>query len=168
MNNFRKNFISLIFFSTIVFTNIFAQNNIDSFLVGLHNKDVRFKIIMTQTFFDSSGHIHPFEFRRILTSLNVSDVKNAYPKYLLIQRLVQLLDDSDKDWYADILLTSLTGVQTLNQKDNLMRIDTREKWLEPAFENSNMTHKYLDIRFWQNYLFNISPSDKWKKFQRAR
>jgi hypothetical protein len=139
-----------------------GQTNMDSLLVNLNNKDVKFKIFLRQSYFEN-GELHPFVIHRTVTSVNLTHIIDSFPKYPLISRLVKLLDDSNRDWYANLLLFSLTGLENIGTKGKIMFIKNREDWLKPAFEKSSMSNKYLDERFWQNYLFNLLPSDNWTK-----
>ena len=130
-----------------------AQTNIDTFLNTLHNKDVRSRLELVEHRGDS-GKFYGSVVEWWLTSIDLSKVRKAYPKYVMIEKLVGLLDDPERDWYADILLYDLTLVPALN----LISCDTREKWLEIE-KNGNSTYKELDKAFWNHYLAVLSPSD---------
>src|SRR5450631_1051942 len=82
-----------------------AQTNIDSFVNTLHNKDVTsvLESVAPEKTFDSlTGKFYSHSIERVLTSIDVSKLRKAYPKYLIVEKLVRLLDDSERDWYADL------------------------------------------------------------------
>ena len=51
---------------------------------------------------------------RILTGVDIGRIEKTYPKYLLVTKLVQALDDTARDWYADLLLYRLTLTKILS------------------------------------------------------
>jgi hypothetical protein len=65
----------------------------------------------------------------------------------LISKLVQRLDDNERDYYADLLLYSLTGMSCTD----FSSWAGREKWLGRNPDNA-MSHKKTDIRMWHAYL----------------
>ena len=74
-------------------------------------------------------------------------VKKHYPMLLLISKLVQRLDDEERDYYADLLLYSLVGVCRAAP----MSFCSREKWLGRNPDNG-LSYKKTDIRMWRDYL----------------
>lgn len=134
-----------------------AQNNIDSFLNTLHNKDVKSVLmwVAPPKLFDSAtGAIYIHTFEQIVTSIDESQIRLKYPKYLMVQKLVQLLDDPERDWYADLLLYNLTTKEFIG-------CDSRESWLTSIKHNTNLTFRQIDMNKWRKYLSALSPTDKW-------
>lgn len=157
---YRQIIISSIILSV---NTISAQSNIDSFLLTLHNKDVRFAIAIVEPkqWFDSAtGKFNHSTLQPQVWSVNLYWISENFPKYLLVQKLVKLLDDTARDWYANLLLFSLTGAQIpVNSTGfRFFKIDTREKWLQRSSENTEITYKEMDAVMWRNYLSRISPS----------
>ena len=151
-------FYHMIFlFALFIGENASAQGSIDSFINTLHNTNAVSAVALvapSKTF--DSGKIYGHTTERVLTGLNINRIKKAYPKYLLVKKLVQSLGDSERDWYADLLLYNLTKISSLN----IIPCSTREKWLKPK-PNTNMTHKEADVEMWRKYLAGLSISDKW-------
>ena len=148
----------LIFFLTVFINkNLPAQSNIDSFINTLNNTNAKSVIawVAPKKTFDS-GRIYGQTAERIITNIKVSPIKKSYPKYLLISKLVQSLDDPERDWYADLLLYSLTGISS----GNILSCNTREQWLRIK-SNMNITYKEADVEVWRKYVAGISVSDKW-------
>src|ERR1700761_6346134 len=121
--NFIK--FKLIFFLVVISKNLSAQSNIDSFINTLHNADAKSVIawVAPRKTFDS-GRIYGQTAERVVTSIKVIPIMKAFPKYLLISKLFQSLDDPERDWYVDLLLYSLTGKST----KNIFGCSTREQW----------------------------------------
>jgi hypothetical protein len=137
--------------------NLSAQTNIDGFINTLHNADAKSAIawVAPKKTFDS-GMIYGQTAERVITNIRISPITKAYSKYLLISKLVHSLDDPERDWYADLLLYSLTGKSTTN----IFGCNTREQWLRLGYK-MNITYKEADIEMWRNYLTGLSFSDKW-------
>jgi hypothetical protein len=157
--NQRKYYYFTLSFLMFIINNTTAQDKIDSFLNTLHNKDVRstLSLVAPKRTFDS-GRIYAHTVERVLTSINIGQIRKTYPKYLMVSRLVQSLDDPERDWYADLLLYNLNLTRILSL--NVVSCDTREKWLRPK-PKDNITYKEADVQMWRNYLAGLTPSDKW-------
>jgi hypothetical protein len=67
-----------------------------------------------------------------------------------------LLNDSARDWYADLLLYNLTGMSTMN----IVGCDTRIDWIGIK-RSAGISYKEVDVEIWRKYLSNISPSSKY-------
>jgi hypothetical protein len=142
---------------TLAVKSAMAQNNVDSFINTLHNQDVRSELafVAPKKTFDS-GKVYAHTVERVLTSANLGQIRKAFPKYLLVQKLVEALNDPERDWYADLLLYDLTLVPAFN----IFGCDTRDKWLTIDREGI-FTYKEEDMQFWRIYLVGLSPSDKY-------
>jgi hypothetical protein len=79
----------------------------------------------------------------------------------MIKKLVQLLDDPGRDWYAYLLLSNITRYNLFENGFTTIRINSTEEWLKPSYENTKITYKEMDVIIWQNYLSRISPTDKY-------
>ncbi len=136
-----------------------AQDNMDNFLKTLHNKDVSLTIelVAPEKAFDKNGKFQPSVIERILTSVNVNLLQNTCPKYLLIQKLIKLLDDPEKDWYANLLLYNLTGKLPSISSENILRINTRIAWLRPMADGG-YTCKSSDVKMWKKYFSGLPKS----------
>src|SRR5579863_4592166 len=110
-----------------------AQVSIDSFISTLHNIKAESTIAMVLPKRTADGGKVYFSTpERVLTnssgrSVRTSQLKKEYNKYLLISKLIQSLDDSERDWYADLLLYNLNlpDIST----SNILGCDNRQKWL---------------------------------------
>lgn len=155
--NCMKWFYLTLLLVTFMSKGTFAQSNIDSFINTLHNADAISAIafVAPKKTFDS-GKIYGQTVERILTNLKVSPIEKAYPKYLLITKLVQCLNDPERDWYADLLLCGLTELSSIN----ILGCSTRERWLKLK-SNMNITYKEADVEMWRKYLAGLSKSDHW-------
>ena len=130
------------------------NNRIDSFLHTLNNKNAKtsLALVLPDESRDSNGR-YKLQFDRLvllLTSINVFQLEKIYPKDLLIKKLVPLLDDPDRDWYANLLLYNITQVYTFN----MVSVTNREKWVMPE-KGSNLTFKSQDMAMWRRYLWGI-------------
>ncbi len=140
----------------ILISNCMGQSNIDSFLQSLHNNDVRSKLSSvgpSKTY--DSGRIYIHTTERLLTSVDVSHIKESFPRKELIEKLVTLLKDTTRDWYADLLLYNLTREPSLN----ILACNTREQWLK-INPQTNRPHQQYDVDFWQKYAAGLPPDSK--------
>lgn len=131
--------------------------NIDSFLSTLHNGNVTtvLSFVLHKVKIDS-GYLFVDAVEWLLTSMDPEKVREAYPMYLTVKRLVELLDDPERDWYANLLLYNLTFRSAVS----IFRCNTREKWLE-IDEATHFTFKYQDTEYWKIYLAGLSPTYDW-------
>ncbi|HWW39590.1 hypothetical protein, partial [Pedobacter sp.] len=137
---FRK-YCRLILISVMFFVKSgLAQDSIYHFLATLNNRDVISYISwVAPDKIADSGKIYAHTFERILKSIDVSKIRKTYPKYLMIENLVLLLDDPDRDWYADLLLYNLTRLSSIN----VVGCDNRNDWLRIK-RGTNFTYKHFD------------------------
>jgi hypothetical protein len=134
-----------------------AQDSIYHFLATLNNRDVISYISwVAPDKIADSGKIYAHTFERILKSIDVSKIRKTYPKYLMIENLVLLLDDPDRDWYADLLLYNLTRLSSIN----VVGCDNRNDWLRIK-RGTNFTYKHFDVEMWKNYLSGLLPSSEY-------
>ena len=74
-------------------------------------------------------------------SLDVDSLMALYPRDLLVIKLVPLLEDSNKDFYANAILYALF--------ERLMPpLNTRANWIKTTAKK--------DKEYWQNYVREIS------------
>lgn len=127
-------------------------NKTDSFIQTLHNRDVSLtlQLVAPDKEFDDSGMIQPSVVMRILSSVDADLVKTTFPESLLIQKLMELLDDPDKDWYANLLLYNLTGKFPPIPSEHVLRVDNRIEWLKPM-SDGGPTYKAIDVKMWERY-----------------
>jgi hypothetical protein len=136
-----------------------AQNKIDTFINRLHNYDAVSALWMVapkKTF--DSGKIYAHTIERVLENVDIDHIKKTYPKYLLFTRLVQALDDSVRDWIADLLLYRLTLTEI--SSINIVGCDNRGLWLRKKYD-IDKTYKEVDVEMWHKYLAGLSDSAKW-------
>ena len=150
-------FYLVLFFTVFINKNLSAQNNIDSFVNSLHNADAKSVLawVLPEKTFDTS-RIYGQTMERVITNIKVGPIKKNYPKYLMISRLVQSLNDPERDWYADLLLYNLTRISSIN----IVSCNSRKQWLDLMY-NTNITYKETDVKMWHDYLTGLSLSDKW-------
>ena len=148
---------SLLFISIIIGKSVSAQRNVDSFVNTLHNTNAKSAVAwVAPKRRPDSTKIYGSSIERILTNVHIGEIKRVYPKYVLIRKLVECLNDSERDWYADLLLYSLTDSSSLN----IIPCSTRDQWLKVPHD-MNVTHKAIDVEMWHKYLVGLSPSEKW-------
>jgi hypothetical protein len=151
---------TLIMLFSIVLTGkcAIAQPNLDSFLNTLHNTDMRLDLafVAPHERYDTATKYPYFStIERVVTSVDMSYLMTSFPRYSLIKGLVRLLDDPDRDWYANLLLYDFARESTAKY----MAFDTREKWLRPM-PDTTVTYKQTDVEMWRKYLAGLSPSGK--------
>jgi hypothetical protein len=137
------------------------SGDLDSFLSTLRNKDLRFKTVVlspSPPAYDSVRHVfNVSQLQLRITSINVGALKAKYATPTLIRRLVSLLDDSTRDWYANLLLYQLSGLPNLGA----LGIQSRDIWLSPVQKDSPTTYRDRDIAMWRKYELELSnPSNK--------
>lgn len=153
-NNVYKNLLCV---SLFVGQNAMAQRNVDSFVNTLHNSDAKSILAwVAPANRPDSTKLYASSIERILTNMNIREIKRDYPKYLLVRALVQCLIDTERDWYADLLLYSLAD----KHSGNIITCDAREQWLNSPI-NGDTTHKAIDVEMWHKYLVSLSSSEKW-------
>src|ERR1700722_60234 len=146
-------FISLHFCFLIIGTNNLAaqQNNIldsiainkqiDSFLFTLHNKDAQTGLFLELPKYDSTkkNAIRMDIITTHVTSINMGRILNIFPKKILLLKLMALLNDPERDWYANLLLFDISKVYSFS----MMQVKSRDKWLTIDAE-ANVTYKAED------------------------
>ena len=148
---------SLLFVSLFLGKGVSAQPNVDSFINTLHNVNAKSVVAwVAPAKRPDSTKIYGSSVERILTNVHIREIKKVYPKYALIRKLIECLDDSDRDWYADLLLYSLADTSSMN----IIPCNTRDQWLKTSL-TLHVTHKAVDVEMWHKYLVGLSPSDKW-------
>ena len=135
------------------------QYSTDRFLQTLHNKDADLivEFVAPEKLFNNKGKFQPFTIKRILTSVDVDLVQKHYPKYLLIEKLMQLLNDPERDWYANLLLYNLTEKCPSEPCVNTLRVNTRTAWLK-AMPDGMRTYKAGDVEMWKKYYSGLPKS----------
>lgn len=124
-----------------------GQKKINRIINDISNDKLQFEVakIGTTRFVDSVVVTTP-KYLAFVDSVNFESLANR-DKNKLINRLVPMLTDSTKDWYANVLLYQLT------QKDasSLIVVENRNEWIEKSKDN--------DLNYWKSYF------DKQRKFQ---
>jgi len=146
-----------VIFIIFLFNHSMAQHPIDSFLLTLHNGDAKSvleSVAPKKTYDSGKFYIHTQE--RILTSVNVQRLRENYAKYEMIEKLVGLLDDPERDWYANLLLYNLTRYPSIN----IWGCNNRQKWLE-VNPKTNVSYKETDVKIWHEYLKGLSVDSKY-------
>ena len=72
---------------------------------------------------------------------------------------MKLLDDPEKDWYANLLLYNLTGKHPTIPSKNVVTINTRAEWIKPMAKDGH-TCKASDVQMWEKYFSGLSKSKK--------
>jgi len=152
-------FVILFFFSRTI-----AQNNIDSFVLTLHNKDLKFIVglILPNNKIDkSNGRNRPQYLGWFVTSLDFLDIEKRFQKYPFVKRLVEALDDPERDWSANLILFSIIQDQFMASAVRPLLIDSKEKWLMRSSESTPVTNKEMDVVMWRNYLSRLSQNSSY-------
>lgn len=159
---------------TILYGPLVAQNSvvdsvaidqkIDSFLLKLHNKDAAKQWVLERpknfSLFDTSIkngalidilviHVAPDSIRLIL---------RRFPQNLLLPKIFQLLNDPERDWYANLLLYDISKAYTFY----IFKINSREEWLS-IDPKTNLMYKQEDIAIWKRYEAGINPPSIWDR-----
>jgi hypothetical protein len=96
-------------------------------------------------------------FQLRVTSTNVTELKAKYPQPALVRGLVSLLDDTTRDWYANLLLYQLSG----RPNEGALGTQSRERWVLPIQKDSTATFRDQDIAMWKKYELELSkPPNK--------
>jgi len=152
-----KYYWSILLFILLAAVRTNAQEDaFGNFLKELNNKNATttLALVAPQKTFDSTDHkinIHTVE--RRLTSVNVYTLEKTYSRKMMIKRLLPLLNDPDRDWYANLLLYALTGRSTLP----IVNIDNRDKWIAPV-KGSTRSRKDEDVAMWQHSFPPAAPN----------
>jgi hypothetical protein len=109
----------------------------------------------------TTGRFNHSTIERRIWSVNFNWIHENFTKYLLVEKLVGLLDDTARDWYANLLLSNITRYNPFNDGITRIRVNSREEWLKQSSENTKITHKDMDVIMWRNYLSRISPTNKY-------
>jgi hypothetical protein len=142
---------------------VFGQSgDLDKILNTLRNRDLRFVLVKVsppaaQTY-DSVRHVfYVSMFQLRVTSTNVTELKAKYPQPALVRGLVSLLDDTTRDWYANLLLYQLSG----RPNEGALGTQSRERWVLPIQKDSTATFRDQDIAMWKKYELELSkPPNK--------
>jgi hypothetical protein len=132
-----------------------VNQKIDSFLVNLHNKDAAKQMVLERpknsgiTFDILVIHVSPDSVHRLL---------ERFPKNFLLPKIFQLLNDPERDWYANLLLYDISKAYTFY----MFKINSREEWLSIDPE-TNLTYKQEDIAIWKRYEAGIIPPSIWDR-----
>jgi hypothetical protein len=139
----KLNFMRLLCLLLISCNYSFGQSELDKFITGLSNDSLRYEIVKIGTAnLKKNNMIVLPKTVVVVNSVNIKSLGKKYNKPLLVKRLISVLGDTNKDWYANVLLYALT------EKDatSLLVIDGRDDWLR--------INKSKDIEYWNFYLKN--------------
>ena len=121
-----------------------AQGNLDAFLKDLNNKDcqIGFRTLpysaSTLTGSDSAGDtVKMLKPHGLVMSLDVDSLAALYPRDLLVRKLVPLLLDTTRDFYANAILYALF-------EREMPPLNTRANWVK--------TTRKEDLAYWNNYV----------------
>jgi hypothetical protein len=153
----------IVAFVSLSINNVSAQSgDLDGTLSALRNNDLRFEAVCispspSQTY-DTVKHVIYVSMLQLrIKSINVEALQAKYRAPNLVRRLVFLLDDSSRDWYANLLLYQISGLPNAGA----LAIQSREAWLLPAQKGSPTTFRDQDIAKWKKYELELSnPSNK--------
>jgi len=115
-----------------------AQRKLDNFIKSLDNKSLKYDLIVTSP----SLHDSTLNISKYLVDIKSVDLKSLMGKFnfqKLFGALVNCLNDSDRDWYANMLLYAIT------KKDATIFtvIENRNDWIR----NGN---KNRDLEYWHS------------------
>lgn len=124
----------------IVPLNLFSQNKLNNFIANMANDKLVFEVakVGISRLIDSNR----IELPKILVFVKSSDVEGllkTVKKNKVVKRLIPLLNDSTKDWYANVLLYQITD----RDASALLVIENRNDWIKRNREN--------DIEYWHAY-----------------
>jgi hypothetical protein len=124
--------------------------NLDSILVSLNNNDLYVGAVIGGICFFPQKQPNPYPPRPmfIVSSLDV-DIRELAKKYstkTVSEKLIALLDDSTRDFYANALLYDLLE----NRKLGKLLFMKREEWIYTG-------KKPTDIQYWKQYILECTP-----------
>ncbi|MBX3257698.1 MAG: hypothetical protein KF862_26455 [Chitinophagaceae bacterium] len=121
-----------------------SQIKPSSFVRKISNNDLDFIISKVGVTTLDNNKLQLPKMQIFIKSCNVDRLKKRYQKKELVESLTNVLSDSTKDWYANVLLYAIT------QKDAtpLLGIGSRTEWI-------NSTGKYNDSVYWRHYINNF-------------
>ncbi|HEX4372888.1 MAG TPA: hypothetical protein VHZ50_06220 [Puia sp.] len=159
-----KNTLIIIFQLFFLISKINSQSKIDSFINTLHNKDIKTElalvlhdaymkdergIFVKSWRIDFPQRILKFNFSYRLDTLSPN-------KVLIVNKLIQQLSDSDRDFFANFLLYEITGILS-----NLMPCEKREDWFKEKYFQEPVSMRDHDMQFWKNYAVGMSLFNKY-------
>jgi hypothetical protein len=128
-------------FLLLLQTGAFSQSGLDSLLKRIDNKDAQIGFV-TRAF--SAAEIiktnNPAPLVKPhgqVMSLDVDSLAALYSRHLLVSKLVPLLEDTSKDFYANAILYALF-------ERAMPPLNTRANWLKTTAKK--------DIEYWQKYI----------------
>jgi hypothetical protein len=119
---------------------LIGQKEADEFISKISNDKLQFEIakVGTTQLLDSNRIVLPRDLVMV-TSLDVNKMVAEFGQKKVIELLLPLLQDSSKDWYANVLLYDITK----RDATPLIVVDNRPSWI-------NNNHD-LDITFWRDH-----------------
>ena len=148
MNFIVKIFIGIHFLIIITgISTLNAQTDVKKFITGLFNKDITFEVAKygenaTIQSGNDSGKIGMQGIVAVVTSMDVDSLQRLYGRKTLIKELVIALKNSNRDWYANLLLYNITKKPAIK----FLFITDRKKWVRHE--------KSRDIACWNKYVKN--------------
>lgn|SRR5690606_4645249 len=130
-------FISILFIMPL---ESLGQKKINKLINSISNEKLKFEVakVGTSQMIDSGVVSLPknLVFVKSLSLQSLSD----RDKQRLVSRLIPMLNDNTKDWYANVLLYQLTE----REASSLIIIENRDEWVAK--------HKDEDLKYWHCYL----------------
>lgn len=134
--------ISLVFFGTMISASVEAQVRLNKVLKNLHNEDAQY---MDARFgalrFIDSNKVEVPEDRILVRSMDVNKLLKSAKRETVIRRLVGLLSDTTRDWYANLLLYDITHRDAIYYFGTP---ETRDSWVKSI--------RNKDIQYWNEYV----------------
>ncbi|MBO9621019.1 MAG: hypothetical protein J7539_18530 [Niabella sp.] len=148
MNCFKLLLIHYIFlFGSLISGN--GQNiELNNFVNRLNNKDARMDLLLVAPPVDTLKN-HPLAIHTLelhLSSVNVFLITRQFGIEHLMSHMNELLTDTTRDWYANLILYEITHRNT----DIFLKVKNRDDWVEPRAYMHDSTYKQKDIEMWKN------------------
>jgi hypothetical protein len=120
-----------------------AQGKLDKFIKNLSNNSLKYEVVKVgvSELKDSNRIVLPKTIVEV-KSVDINSILSKYNKSSLIKSLIDVLNDPNKDWYANILLYAIS------QKDAtpLIVINGRKDWVD--------VYKEKDLHYWNDFIKN--------------
>jgi hypothetical protein len=122
---------------------------LSSYLADLNNKTFKTVVVKAapSPTKNNPRRIYGGTFALWSTTIDVGELLRIYPKDSVIHDLIGLLNDTTRDWCANVLLYQIT--RKLNM--NAFTITTREDWIKPINKQTTETHRDDDFKAWKAY-----------------
>ena len=119
---------------------LYAQKSLEKLINGLSNQDLKYEISKVGVATINDNKLTVPKMLVMIKSINVNSLAKKYKKENLIRHLITVLNDPDKDWYANVLLYAITQ----KEASPLLAVENRDEWIIAGREQ--------DLKYWNNYL----------------